>query len=450
MTDARIVSSLVPEPATPLVAEWRTIGDPASAGRIASAPQCGRKLIVSAVALFLTSFLLFLGFIGRSHSYVYDELCYVSSARALLQHAPNPNFEHPPVGKYFIALGILAVGDNVYGWRISSAAAGSLSVIAVFLLTYFLLRDRSAAMIAALLTIFNNFLFVMSRVAMLDIFLVSLLLWALVLFSVVACADIGRRARTTGLLFCGVLFGLACACKWNAVFSLAAIAAVVFVLWILGRRQWVFRDELLTTSAHNIASVSLPALVLGMVLIPAFTYVISYLPLFHSLGTPFTFAGMVRMHQQMFHFMATRQGNSFLHNPWYHWPIQSTPQRALSYLVGNLVVMWIGLLALIACLLRMVRRLALPELTIVLLYAANLLQWVVIPRKHTYYYYYFPAAMLLSVTIAIALARLQHKRVFGIRVSLLLVSAAAAFFLFCYPRMASLESPWDCMLGCWS
>ena len=38
---------------------------------------------------------------------------------------------------------------------------------------------------------------------------------------------------------------------------------------------------------------------------------------------------------------------------------------------------------------------------------------------------------------------------FGVRLSLLILVAAVAVFLWCYPRMANLEAPWDCALGCW-
>lgn len=39
---------------------------------------------------------------------------------------------------------------------------------------------------------------------------------------------------------------------------------------------------------------------------------------------------------------------------------------------------------------------------------------------------------------------------FRIRVHMLILLAAAVFFLYCYRRMACLESPYDCMFGCWS
>jgi hypothetical protein len=137
-------------------------------------------------------------------------------------------------------------------------------------------------------------------------------------------------------------------------------------------------------------------------------YVISYWPLFHSLDMPFTLTGLAKMHGRMLRFLTAVPGNPFIHTPWYRWPIQVSPQRALRYLMGNWVVMWIGLLALILCIRRLIRRVALPEMLVVVLYAVNWLQWAAIPREHTYYYYYLPAAIFLSPAIGVALARSEQ------------------------------------------
>jgi hypothetical protein len=118
--------------------------------------------------------------------------------------------------------------------------------------------------------------------------------------------------------------------------------------------------------------------------------------------------------------------------------------------MGNFVVVWLGFFALAACAWRFVRSHALPEGLVTIFYAVNLLQWVLIPQKRLVYYYYFPPAMFLGVALAIVLGRMPSQRLFGVRLGLLLLVAAAVFFPYCYPRMAGLESPYDCMFGCWS
>jgi hypothetical protein len=140
------------------------------------------------------------------------------------------------------------------------------------------------------------------------------------------------------------------------------------------------------------------------------------------------------------------QGNAFIASAWYGWAFQISPQRALSYLVGNWPVMWGGLLALAFCFRRFGK--SFPHTLLILLYAGNLLQWAVTPQRLLYYYYYFPAAMLLGLLIVLALQEMP-ERVFGIRLSLACLILAGCAFLFCFPRMAHLESPFDCAFGCW-
>ena len=70
-------------------------------------------------------------------------------------------------------------------------------------------------------------------------------------------------------------------------------------------------------------------------------------------------------------------------------------------------------------------------------------------RKGPFLYYYYPSVMILGVAIAVAVGTIP-RTIFGVRVSVIVRLAAAVVFLWCYPRMAHLETPWDCALGCWS
>jgi urea transporter len=107
------------------------------------------------------------------------------------------------------------------------------------------------------------------------------------------------------------------------------------------------------------------------------------------------------------------------------------------------------LAAVLFCLRRFWKAPALAEALIFLLFTANLLQWAVTPENGLFYYYYYPAAMILGVAIVVALRSLPPT-VFGVRMAVVLLLATGIVFLWCYPRMAHLEAPWDCMLGCWS
>ena len=394
------------------------------------------RLALTATGIGVLALAFFLAGIGGEPWLFFDEPAYVGGARSLLSGTQDANPEHPPLAKFFIAGAIKLVGDNPCGWRLASAVFGAFTLVAIFLWTYLLLRDYALALTAAALTLLNNFLFVMSRVAMLDVFYFAFVMWGVLAFTAAILLELSLAQRRVLLLISGLLFGLGTACKWNAVVSLAAVALVSIVLYI--------------GKAHHVREIGLMTLFSGLAVIPVTAYTLAYWPLCHRFHLPFTFHELAVLNAYIWRYHVLCPGSPALNSPRYRWFFRASPERGLTYLVGNFVVAWGGLAALGLCIWRFVRRFVLPEGLVALFYAVNLLQWVVIPQKRLVYYYYYPPAMFLGVAIVIVLSRANGPRVFGIRVSVLILVAATVFFLYCYPRMMALEAPYDCMFGCWS
>src|SRR5580698_7736422 len=189
------------------------------------------------VGLIVASFaagalFFFLYGIARYPGYGLDETNYVGSARALIDSTSAWKPDHPPLGKSLIAAGIRFAGDNPVGWRVSSAVAGALTLAAIMLLTYALLHSIEYMVVAGLLTFFDDFLFVMSRIAMLDAFLMLFLFWGYLFFLVGVATEYDRRTRSICLLLSGTFLGLATACKWNGLFSIAALTLIGFIVYL--------------------------------------------------------------------------------------------------------------------------------------------------------------------------------------------------------------------------
>jgi dolichyl-phosphate-mannose-protein mannosyltransferase len=410
--------------------------------------------VITALILGVVGLLFFLAGIGKPPRMYYDEGLFVPEARTFLLKAPDENtrihnLARPPLGKMLMAIGMKAGGDNPFGWRVAAAVCGALTLVAVYLWTLLLLRDSRVAFFAAGLTLFNNFLFVMSRVGMMDAFLVVFLMWSLVAYTAAIALDLSVGSRRFLFGCSGVLIGLAGACKWNAIDTLAVLVLVSFALLWVARRSPADSIPSLSRHARNIQQIGVPTLLLGLVVVPITSYSLTYWPLCRILHRPFGVHELMAMHRIMWYLSTTWVTNMAITSAWYTWPLSTSPQRALSYLVGNPVVTWGGLAALIFCLRRFWKTVALPEGLVLLLFAANFFQWAVTPEKGLLYYYYYPAVMILGVAIAVALRSLPLS-IFGVRVSLIVLVVAAAIFLWCFPRMAHLESPWDCALGCWS
>lgn len=159
---------------------------------------------------------------------------------------------HPPLGKWLIALGMLALGPNPFGWRIATAVVGILAVVLIMLVAKRLTRSQLLASIAGLLFAIDGNAIVMSRVALLDNFL---MLFALLGFGAILLDRehsagrlalwMSRRGSHWGpalwwrpwLFAAGAAFGAATAVKWNGLYFLAGLAVYTLVADALARRR---------------------------------------------------------------------------------------------------------------------------------------------------------------------------------------------------------------------
>ncbi|MFO8100590.1 MAG: phospholipid carrier-dependent glycosyltransferase [Dehalococcoidia bacterium] len=130
--------------------------------------------------------LLHLVIITDVSSQILDEKHYVPEANALLEGEDltdaKYNPEHPPLGKLLIAGGIECFGDKPVGWRIFPILFGTASIILFYLICQKLTSRRWLPLIATFLFAFENMCFVMSSVAMLDVFSVTLMLASFLLY----------------------------------------------------------------------------------------------------------------------------------------------------------------------------------------------------------------------------------------------------------------------------
>lgn len=173
---------------------------------------------------------------------------------------PRPqNFEHPPLGKYLIALGLWANGrphedmENVaylrrcnfdnpecekdaYAWRIGGAWAAAFGVLGMYWIGLRLFNRLSAGILTAGLLLLDGLYFLHARLAMLDIYPSAFCLLAFGL-------SLGPRSvhRWLG----GVAFGLALASKFPATFLLPPFLLLHFLKSPHIHRWMRLRDALI-------------------------------------------------------------------------------------------------------------------------------------------------------------------------------------------------------------
>jgi dolichyl-phosphate-mannose--protein O-mannosyl transferase len=231
------------------------------------------------VAITLMAFGLRLYNLGFPNKVLFDETYYAKDAWAILQSGYERNWSegandllakgdtsgmldtpsfvvHPPLGKLLIGVGEHLFGMTPFGWRFAAVVFGSLLVFFTIRLARRLSRSTLIGAVAGLLLTFDGLAFVMSRLALLDVFQATFAVAAVA--ALVADRDWFRNKLADHLerrqlpdlegrfgplllwrpwrVAAGVLFGAACAVKWNSVFMIAVFGILV-VVWDLGARR---------------------------------------------------------------------------------------------------------------------------------------------------------------------------------------------------------------------
>ncbi|MBX3566174.1 MAG: glycosyltransferase family 39 protein [Sphingomonas sp.] len=400
---------------------------------------------IVALLIGLAAQTLFTVHIDRPTRIMFDEVHYVPAAQAILDLSGPRNIEHPMVGKELIAAGMMLFGDNPVGWRLMPSLAGTATVLGVFALLWLLLGTMRPALIGAALALFNQTIFVQARTAMLDIFLGAFLLWGLVLM---LWAMRGQgRAVWWRWIAASALLGLATGVKWSAI-PYIALAAAAFLV-IRARDARLAKKPLATALSgkdqrHWSGLPAIPALaLLGAVSITV--YFLTFFPAFFYVNEPLSLPGLFAQQWDMYALQTqVLQPHTYQSN-WWSWPLLIRPiwyfyeyddgaQRGV-LLIGNPVVMWGGLLAVLACYWAWFKDKAIRPLAMALLWTASLAIYIVIPKSLGFYYYYHLSGIFICLALAVAFHHFDRGRNRGWEEWFAAASLVA--FVYFYPILAA-------------
>lgn len=353
-----------------------------------------------------------------SHPY-FDEVHYVPAARELLAWWQTGqggwlNPEHPPLGKYLIALGMAVLGDDAIGWRIMPLIAGIVAVGAAMRAMWHASLNRFAVIAFGVLLSSGFPLFVHARIAMLDIFMAAFLLVAAWQFAA-AC-----RQPETGrwrLALTGVMLGLAIASKWNA----APLAMLPGLGFLVARAMAGRRRLLLSRRGAPVPGITLVEAFGWLGLVPLAVYALTFLPAYQmgNLLRPslVTAHGLIGAQIEMLRLQASVVTPHTYMSTWPQWVLNTRgiwylyefadgAQRGVM-LIGNPLTMLAGLPALLWCGYRGLTRRHAAMLACVIGYAVSLGLWVIAPKPVQFYYHYLMPSTFLLGALALALADLR-------------------------------------------
>lgn len=398
--------------------------------------------IAGIACAFLGLLALRLGVPGRIY---FDEVHYVKAARVLLTLAKPQNPEHPLVAKEFIAAGIALFGDRPWAWRIFPALIGSLGLFA-FGRAVWLASGRRFAAIAGTLLLATNFMwFVMSRIAMLDIFMASFVICAM--WMLAGAARLPGQGRWR-LALAGVFIGLALGSKWNAV-AAAALPGLAFLVM----RVWQHRGRfMLATGGAPVPGISLAEAALWLGTVPLLVYFATFLPAFFYAARPVDPWHIVEYQKHMLDLQQSVKKHHPYQSVWWEWVID---KRAIWFLydakdgvqrgvvmLGNPLAMWAGLPAVGWCLWAGIRRARKDALAAAVLYLACIGMWVSNGKPVQFYYHYLLPGVFLMACLALALDNLARRKDRWRWAALGVVAGALVLFAVFFPIISAQALWW--------
>jgi len=432
---------------------WSGIETPMLARLKAFADHLARSPLHLALLIGIVAELIFVFRIGVPTKPFFDETHYVPAARALLALDIPRNTEHPLVAKELIAAGIALFGDDPWGWRLIPSLFGAATVMGVFALLMLMVRNTRAAVLGSVLVVLNQMLFIQARIAMLDVFLGAFIVWAMVVF---LWAANGTPKQVLWRWVLGsVLLGLAVGVKWAAI-PYVAMAGLAFIFLRIRDTRRAKKKLFTALSSKNQPHWAGLGTVQGLLLMAVVSipvYLATFAPAFFYQVNPLTLSNLIPFQFDMYAQQTQVLSPHTYQSEWYQWPLISRPiwyfyepdpiQHAGVLLVGNPLIMWGGVLAVVLCLIAWIDTKAIRPGAVALMWIASVAIYIVIPKSLGFYYYYYLSSIFLCLALPMSFDLLDPQRKMGLGEWF----AAASFllFLYFYPIIAAvpLSDPQD-------
>lgn len=375
--------------------------------------------------------------IGIPEKLVFDEVYYVDGAQDYLRDGVETTdgaaefVVHPPVGKWLIALGIQIIGDSPAGWRFSAALFGTLTILLIYLVALRLFNSQFLALVSAGLMSIDGLHLVMSRTALLDIFLMFFLLAAFL-------ALLYERH-----ILAAFLLGLALGTKWSAIYFIAALLLylafanrkklitylpIIPLTYFFSWSGWLFSDKGWSRDSSSNPIVSL------------YNYHREILNFHTGLTTEHAYEA------SPWNWLVLGRPTSFFYESPTSCGADNCSQEILA--LGNPIIWWFGLIAIFITIGYFLYRRERVAGLILIALLSNYLPWFLFPERTTFYFYAiaFLPFLILAITYSIKLyledALKRPKRMQNLYAALGLTALIFAYFAPIYLGIVLTYDDW--------
>ena len=353
----------------------------------------------------------------------FDEVYFARTAYEYVENIPTYEWTHPPLGKLIQAIPILITKHlSPFNYRLMGNISGILMIIIMYLFGKELFKKRKYSIFASLLMFFDTFHFVQTRMGTVDSHLVLFMM-----ISALGMIKYCNNKKMINLLISGIFFGLSVCVKWTGLYCGLGLAIIYFT-YMIKNKEFNLK--------HILSGFSF------FVVIPLIFYIGLYL-LFPNNNINYTnnLKSIMKQQEQMYNYHSKLAAEHFFSSDWYTWPISykpvwyheaivdTTSKETISG-IGNIVIWWVGIVAMISLIPKLLKK-DKNSFYLLVLILSLWLPYVFIGRI-MYMYHYFPVLpfMMLAITGLFKHIDEKYKLTYLIPIYLIFV---IAFFIIYYP-----------------
>lgn len=357
------------------------------------------------------------------NKYVFDEVYHAYTAKEYLngnkdawspwgKSPPGVAFEwlHPPIAKELMTTSMFILHNtDAWAYRLPGTLLGILSVFLVYKLAILLLKNETAALLSAFIFSIDGLVFVQSRTAMNDAYLVAFILLSVIFFA---------KQR---YILAAFFMGISVATKWTGIYF------VLFYLPIL-----IYQRQFKK--------------LVYFILIPPVVYLISYT---HYFVIGYNLNDLLELHRQIWWYQTHLKATHAYSSPWWSWPLNLYPvwyfvdyqknNIANIFASGNPVVFWVGSASVILTMVEAIKKKAVNLLLILLGFSVFWLPWALSPRI-MFLYHFSPSVPFLSLALGHQLSSiLKNKSERKLALAILILIGLS--FILLFPFLTGIPLP---------
>ncbi|MHB8064824.1 MAG: phospholipid carrier-dependent glycosyltransferase [Ruminiclostridium sp.] len=385
----------------------------------------------------------------------FDEVFYPRTALDFINKINPFERTHPPLGKYFVMIGMLIFGVNPFGWRIIGTLFGVAMIPLMYLFGLKIFKKRFYAFCTAFLMMFDFMHFVQTRISTIDVyvtFFVILMYYYIYDYFIKRSYKLGYKKSLVPLFLCGLTFGIGAATKWIAMYAAVGIFLIFVIAYYTAYRKSGLSSDLFNKFWSKYFVKTALACILFFLIIPGVIYFASYTSIMQVPGN-----GVKEFFNNQAHMYNFHNELNIKHSyssPWWAWPIMAKPiwfygSKALAaesltssiICMGNPLIWWFSIPALITGIILVIKRR--DKYMIVPIFGAlfQYIPWMVVRRMAFIYHYFSVMPFLIIIMVYLLKIFSEYGGRSAKRVVYLYLILTALLFIIFYPILTGMVIP---------